>query len=173
MSEIKKVKINDAVHEGLKSESAHKEHVAEINHIAIEDYNVNESVQQSYKSLIEYMLSTEYIENLIEITSTTNSSESTGDAVIDLTGTELAGYGYMIGPYNSNVSYYFIFDSGNYADNSYTAAVLTVITDENNNTIHVVNSSTLDTYLVYIVDNNTLEPYAVKVVNNGALDSYG
>lgn len=88
MSEIKKVKINDAVHEGLKSESAHKEHVAEINHIAIEDYNVNESVQQSYKSLIEYMLSTEYIENLIEITSTTNSSESTGDAVIDLTGTE-------------------------------------------------------------------------------------
>lgn len=90
----------------------------------------------------------------------------------NLTGTELAGYGYMLGPSDSSINYYFILDSGDYANNSYTTAILTVVTDENDNTIRIVNNSVLDTYLVYIVNNNTLEPYEVKVVNNGVLDSY-
>lgn len=77
-------------------------------------------------------------------------------------GTTVPVYGYTSGP-----------PSQNFSTSIYLGATATLtIVAKNENTIRIVNGSSLDTYTIYVVENGALVPYVASVVNGSNLDPY-
>lgn len=99
-----------------------------------------------------------------------NQTSGGGQIIADNTqitinlGTNLPQYGVVIGPGSSSTSSYVELTTSG-------TATLTVVI-QLDNTIRVVNNSSLNTYQIYVVENNSLVPYIANVVTSGALVPY-